>query len=165
MFVKGRESFDDFDGTGQVVLVITSVATVVLAALGLWFALRAAYGQPRGVSTEEIQKAGGVAAWNARRASDSANDLRGAQRYSVLSLVALVAAIGATWLADEPAPEPPASVQVEVAGEDDPVCGELRRFDGRRLKIKVDSEHSPTYAAADVESLEVVASCDDEEAG
>lgn len=160
--VKGRDSFDKYDESGQTVLVLVLAATLLCAAIGAYYALLAAYGEPGEVRTADIDTAGGMAAWNMNRAARAASDLRWARWLTFASLVGLAGGVGTTWLAHKPAVKPPASVRVEVSSKAEGVCGELLRFDEGTLKIKVDSEHSPTLQLTDVTSLAVVASCDDD---
>jgi hypothetical protein len=84
---------------GSLCLAAVLSAGLIAAAVGTWWALRAAFGEPKTVTVEDMAPYGDLAGYKAHLAEGSVSDLRGARRAAFMSLLLVGGAIVFTWLA------------------------------------------------------------------
>jgi hypothetical protein len=161
LVIKGKSSFEDFDSTARWVLSFVTLGALASAAVGTWYALKAAYGKPRTIQTDEIIRMGGVDVWKQRLAARTVSDLRWARLAAYGALTLVTAAVVTTWVANPPPKMPAAFIRVKQQGSESPICGELQRFNAGTVTVKVDSEQSKQVPTSNLESISVVASCND----
>ena len=153
--VKGRDTITDLDETLKMAIGVLLLLSLLAAAIGLWSALRAAYGWPEAAETTFPSQ------WTPllRRAEEARNSLKTAVILTYITFALVVAAVGLTWYGSE---DPPAFLSVTYTGSDGKqakVCGERKPSDAKMLTLEPEGEKATTIALSDAEAVKVVASC------
>ncbi len=139
LLLKGATSAANIDRSWLTVLSVMSVASVGLAIVGLWWALRAAAGAPTEVAYDELHASfGGVRQFEIAAARRVAKLLEDAQAAVAMSLVLFGLNAIVWWWA--PPVDSDDIQDVNVTTEDGPICGDLISGDNQRLRVQVDGE-------------------------
>lgn len=148
LVVKGRDSFKDLDLAAQIIIGVTLVLGLILASLGSWQAMRAAYGNP-----QTRTNGPDILTWDQQDASAAVRSLTWARRLFFAALAAIVLAVLFTWYW-------PADTGVKLRADAgaDSVCGKLERANSIEIVIKEDGS-SKSVPMAGLSSLAVVESC------
>jgi hypothetical protein len=150
LVVKGRESFADLSLPGQLIIGTSLIIAIVLAAVGSWQAMRAAYGDPK-----PRQTADNILTWDRQDALATVESLKLARRLFFGALAAILVAVIATWFWPT---EEAAKVRADFGSVK--VCGKLVGVsgDGLQLIIKEDGTDKSNPIAA-MKSLAIVKAC------
>src|SRR5215203_3287062 len=146
--VKGRDTITDLALLWKVLVGVFLLAALICAAVGAYYALRAAYGWPEHVPTDQLRK------WRYQRSEDAVDDLGRARTLTFITLGLLVVAIGLTWYGPT---DPPAFVN--AAWADETVCGKLIDSNETELLIKIDEDVTKQVPLDALKSLSVVEEC------
>jgi hypothetical protein len=129
--VKGRDSITELLVPVQVLVGVLLLAALVLAGVGTFLGMRAAYGLPRATvvdaTLEELLEQAHA------RAARSVQDMRRALWLTFATLALLVAAIGVTWYG----PTAPAATARLVTSDGTVLCGHLTRADATSFVLRV----------------------------
>jgi hypothetical protein len=150
--VKGRESITELLPPVQVAVGVVLLLALILASVGAFLGMRAAYGLPKAglvdATLEELLQ-------HARaRASRSVRDMRWALGLTFATLALLVVAIGLTWYGPT---SPSGSAQLTTA-DGTTYCGRLSRADTGSLGLEINGLEI-TVPRSGARSLVAVSTC------
>jgi hypothetical protein len=102
LFLKGKSSIDDLAEWARFTVALLLTGALIVGAIGTWWSLRAAYGEPTVITTDYIKSKGGMAAYRAELAENSISDLRGARVMAYTTLALVTVSVFMTWFAPGP---------------------------------------------------------------
>ncbi len=148
LVVKGRDSFKDLDSIAQYLIGGALGIALLLAAIGSWQAMRAAYGDPRPRTTD------GVLTWDYQDSAAAVVSLGWARRLLFGALLFIAVAVGLTWYWPAAASQP--KVRADFGG--DVACGTLVRADAHDIVITEDGSDK-SYPITSLTSLKIGVTC------
>jgi hypothetical protein len=154
LFIKGKSTISEFTPGWRIAVGVLLLAALAVSVWGTWLGLRAAYGTPKIVRAQDVAEHGGLTGWRLDQTQSTIDDLNVARILAVLALCLVAAVFAFSWWTRK---APPAYVSVTQASST--YCGELTRFDYGTLDLRLDSNHSLTFAVQDIDGLRVVSSC------
>lgn len=147
--VSGRDTITGLSFFRQALVGVALLTAILAASLGLFRALRAAYGLPKLTGIEH-----GVRMWKHQEAVQAVADLRFAIGATFLSIAAIVAAVGVTWYS----PEVPPAV-AEVTANDRTLCGELVTTKPGFVKLRLADETLAIFRTSSVQTISIKEEC------
>jgi uncharacterized integral membrane protein len=150
--IKGQESIHDLDLWAQLLIGLLILSALAAAVTGALMAMRAAFGpldmQPiTGRPNELID-------WQQVEVATAIDKVRSARRLTIASVALIGAAIVVTWL-----PKAAASSSIKVVTAAETICGSLKDGSQGKLAIQVAPGNVKNVSLTDVQSLSIVADC------
>ena len=162
LLFKGRSTIQDYNEIAKWALGILVMASLAAGVVSVLRFLKASYGEPRVVRAADIADAGGFDAYNLSLAQEALNDLRGARRWAIGSLILLALSIACSWYAPAPAKNPTAFVRVTYASGDAQLvkCGTLKTVDVEGIQLQAAGERSTSnIPISQLVSVVIVSEC------
>ena len=143
VIIKGRDTTADLGSGWRTLVTVLIGGGLLLAVLGLWYALAAEAGtDPKKQTLPDIRAVHGtLTSYEVYLAGKAAQRLQWGRRAVAGAVILLLAGIAATWWAPAAAPSPPAYVM--VAHGYAITCGTLQPAGAGQLRLTVLGSHSP----------------------
>ncbi len=151
--VKGRDTFVGLSRGWQYIVGACWLLALSAAAVGLFFAMRAAFGTPRLIAV--VDGAVTVRNWRDSEEREAISDMKWSRFLIFTTLALLGLAISVTWFA--PGASPAYVTATNVNDKD--ICGELVKGDNTALTLKLGDGTTKTIPLAQITAFSIIATC------
>ncbi len=156
--VKGKESIDEFTDTWQYIIASTMAVTLLVAAVGLFYGIRASAGDPSEWDESRLDREDGVSDLKHALALKAIGDLDIARKASFTTLGLLALLVGFTFFGEDAPPDPSKVRVTPLTGP--AACGTSLGIADGQLSIETAGGNVVPVKLDTIQRIEVDVDCD-----